>query len=142
MSSDRKVKQYITRSEKETFLLAKNIAGSFEGKEVVFLTGELGSGKTVFAKGIAAGLGIENVHQVCSPSYTLVNIYQAKFPMYHIDLFRLEKKSEILDLGLEDFFGQGVIVIEWAEKLKLDIKTIKVSFEIRKNNQRKICIEF
>jgi tRNA threonylcarbamoyladenosine biosynthesis protein TsaE len=134
--------EYVTNSERETFLLAKKLSQEFEGDEVVFLEGELGTGKTVFAKGLAAGLGLKDFHQVCSPSYTLVNIYQAKFPIYHIDLYRLEKDSEIMDLGWEDYLGQGVIIIEWAEKVKFNLDAIRVTFRMGKKDQRKIIISF
>ncbi len=133
---------YITNSEKETFLLAKNLAKNFKGKEVVLLEGELGAGKTIFAKGIAAGLGLKDVHQVCSPSYTLVNIYQAKYPIYHIDLYRLSKDAEIMDLGWEDYLGQGVIVVEWAEKIHFELEAIYVTLIIEKGDKRKIRIGF
>jgi len=116
-----KTKQYITNSERETFLLAKKLAASFKGNEVVLLEGELGAGKTIFAKGIAAGLGLKDVHQVCSPSYTLVNIYQAKYPIFHIDLYRLDQDAEILDLGWEDYLDQGVVIVEWAEKITFEL---------------------
>ena len=96
---------YASASENETFEIAKRLAESFQGKEVVFLMGELGAGKTVFAKGIAAGLGLEDVNQVSSPSFTLVNIPQAKYPVFHIDLYRLGKNSEIEDLGWEDYLS-------------------------------------
>lgn len=132
--------EYVTNSERETFLLAKKLSQGFEGDEVVFLEGELGTGKTVFAKGLAAGLGLKDFHQVCSPSYTLVNIYQAKFPIYHIDLYRLEKDSEIMDLGWEDYLGQGVIIVEWAEKVKFNLDAIRVTFRMGKKDQRKITI--
>ncbi len=133
---------FITNSEKETFLLAKNLAKKFKGKEVVLLEGELGAGKTVFVKGIAAGLELKDVHQVCSPSYTLVNVYQAKYPLYHIDLYRLSKDSEIMDLGWEDYLGQGVIVVEWAEKIHFNIEGIYVTLTIEKEDKRKIKIKF
>lgn len=110
----------ITRSEKDTIRLAKKLAEGFEGKEVVFLVGELGAGKTVFAKGIASGLGLKDVRQVCSPTFTLVNIYKAHVPIYHVDLYRLDKDAEILDLGWEDWLDQGVVVVEWAEKVRFD----------------------
>lgn len=132
--------EYVTNSERETFLLAKKLSQGFEGDEVVFLEGELGTGKTVFAKGLAAGLGLKDFHQVCSPSYTLVNIYHAKFPIYHLDLYRLEKDSEILDLGWEDYLGQGVIIVEWAEKVKFNLDAIRVTFRMGKKDQRKIII--
>ena len=134
--------EYVTNSERETFLLAKKLSQGFKGDEVVFLEGELGTGKTVFAKGLAAGLGLKDFHQVCSPSYTLVNIYQAKFPIYHIDLYRLEKDSEIMDLGWEDYLGQGVIIVEWAEKVKFNLDAIRVTFRMGKKDQRKIIISF
>jgi tRNA threonylcarbamoyladenosine biosynthesis protein TsaE len=129
-----------THSEEETFQVAKKLAESFTGKEVVLLTGELGAGKTVFAKGIAAGLGLKDVHQVNSPSFTLVNIYQAKYPIFHIDLYRLHKDAEISDLGWEDYLDRGVIVVEWAEKLKLDYKAIRVTIFVKEDNSRSIKI--
>jgi len=135
-------KEYLTNSERETFLLAKKLARDFKGQEVVFLIGELGAGKTIFAKGIAAGLGMKNVHQVCSPSYTLINIYKAKYPIFHIDLYRLGKNSEILDLGWEDYLGQGIVVVEWAEKIKFNLDAIYVTFHMGKNDQRKIIVCF
>ena len=135
-------KEYVTRSEEETFLLAKKLSQGFKGKEVVFLMGELGTGKTIFAKGLAAGLGLEDFHQVCSPSYTLVNIYQGKHTIFHIDLYRLGKDSEIMDLGWEDYLGEGVIIVEWAEKVKFDLDAIRITFRMEKKDQRKIIISF
>ncbi len=133
-------KEYITRSEDETFRLAKKLSQGFKGTEVVFLIGELGSGKTIFAKGLAAGLGLEDFHQVCSPSYTLLNIYQGKHTIFHIDLYRLGKDSEVLDLGWEDYLGQGVLIVEWAEKVKFDLDAIRVTFRMGKREERKIII--
>ena len=132
---------HTSASENETFELAKRLAESFQGKEVVFLTGELGAGKTVFAKGVASGLGLEDVNQVCSPSFTLVNIYQAKYPIYHIDLYRLQKNSEIEDLGWEDYLDRGVIIVEWGEKLKMELDAIRISIEVLNDETRKITIK-
>ncbi len=136
----KQTREYLTSSERETFLLAKKLAESFKGQEVVLLEGELGAGKTIFAKGIASGLGLKDVHQVCSPSYTIVNIYQAKYPIFHIDLYRLSKNSEVIDLGWEDYLGQGVIIVEWAEKLNFDSGAIHVTFHLGEGDQRKIKI--
>ena len=137
----KKKEVFETSSEKETFLLAKRMASHFKGDEVVLLTGELGAGKTVFAKGIAAGLGLRDIHQVCSPSYTLINIYQAKYTIFHMDLYRLENTEEIMDLGWEDYLGQGIIVVEWAEKIGFSSDAIRVKLVIVENEQRKIEIE-
>jgi tRNA threonylcarbamoyladenosine biosynthesis protein TsaE len=139
-SCQNKEKEYSTNSERETFLLAKKLAKDFKGQEVVLLIGELGAGKTVFAKGIAAGLGLKDVHQVCSPSYTLINVYQAKYPIFHIDLYRLETKEEILGLGWEDYLGRGIIVVEWAEKIKFNLAAFRVTFHMGKKDQRKIIV--
>lgn len=140
--STKHAKVHESNSEKDTFEIAKNLAKSFHGKEVVLLTGELGAGKTVFAKGIAAGLGLEDVGQVCSPSFTLVNIYQAKYLIFHIDLYRLGKDSEIEDLGWEDYLDSGVIIVEWAEKLKMEVESLRVDIEVLDDEKRKISIEY
>lgn len=141
-SNSKEEKIHTTKSEKETFFLARDLAKDFKGKEVVLLVGELGAGKTIFAKGIAAGLKLRNVHQVCSPSYTLVNIYQAKYTVFHIDLFRLESDSDILSLGWEDYLDQGVVIVEWAEKIKFNLEGIFVYFKIIDNDHREIKICF
>jgi tRNA threonylcarbamoyladenosine biosynthesis protein TsaE len=135
------VEEYKSASENETFELAKRLAESFQGEEIVLLTGELGAGKTVFAKGIASGLGLEDVNQVCSPSFTLVNIYKAKCPIYHFDLYRLRNNSEIEDLGWEDYLDRGVIIVEWAEKLHMELEAIKINIKVIDDEKRKITIE-
>jgi len=137
-----KAEEYVTHSERETFLLARNLAKGFKGKEVVLLIGELGAGKTVFAKGIASGLGLKDIHQVCSPSFTIVNIYQAKYAIYHVDLYRLGNNREIVELGLEDYLGEGVVIIEWGEKIKFALDAIRVTFEMGKGDLRTIKISF
>ncbi len=130
----------VTRSEDETFRLAEELASSFEGTEVVLLSGELGAGKTVFAKGLAAGAGVESPDRVCSPSFTLVNIYEGRRRVFHIDLYRLERPAEIFDLGWEDMLGQGIVVVEWAEKLPFDVGGIRVRIEAGAGDERRITI--
>ena len=132
--------RHMTHSEEETFALAKKIGTQLQGNEVILLYGELGAGKTVFAKGLAAGVGIEDVHQVCSPSFTLVNIYPAKHPIFHIDLYRLKNGADIWDLGWEDYLDQGIIIVEWAEKIRFEIEAIRISFEVKNNEKRLIKI--
>jgi tRNA threonylcarbamoyladenosine biosynthesis protein TsaE len=128
-----------TYSEEETFQLAEKIARNFAGDEVVLIIGELGAGKTVFVKGLACGLGVDDERTVCSPSFTLVNIYQGRVLLYHVDLYRLEDPEEIADLGLEDYFGAGVVAIEWAERLPFEIggvKVIRVLIEVHNDDSR------
>jgi tRNA threonylcarbamoyladenosine biosynthesis protein TsaE len=131
---------FITRSEEETFRLAERLASGFSGKEVVLLFGELGAGKTVFAKGIASGAGVRNIHQVCSPSFTLVNIYDGKHRIFHVDLYRLEREAEILDLGWEDWLGEGIVIVEWAEKLAFSLDGISVRIDAGPDDGRRITI--
>jgi len=131
---------HTTRSEDETLRLAEELARGFAGDEIVLLTGELGAGKTVFTKGLAAGLGVKDSGQVCSPSYTLINVYQGRVPVFHIDLYRLRKDSEVEDLGLEDYLGEGVVIIEWAEKLGFPLEGIRVRIEPGPNEERTITI--
>jgi len=131
-----------TRSEEETFALARRLAEGFAGTEVVLLTGELGAGKTVFAKGLAAGLGVAEPDRVASPSFTLVNIYRGRRgPVFHIDLYRLERDAEIADLGWEDMLGQGVVVVEWAEKLTFPVAGIRVRIEPLDDDGRRITVD-
>ena len=132
----------VTRSAEETFRLAEEMAAAFQGGEVVLLLGGLGAGKTVFAKGLAAGLGVKDTTCVCSPSYTLVNIYKGRFLIFHIDLYRLHNDSEIQDIGWEDFLGEGVVVIEWAEKLAFPPDGIRVTIEPGNDDERTITIRW
>lgn len=134
------VEVFTTRSEEETFALARNLASGFKGKEVVLLTGELGAGKTVFAKGVAAGAGVANTDRVSSPSFTLVNIYEGRHRVFHIDLYRLEREAEILDLGWEDLLGEGIVLVEWAEKLTMSLDGIRVRIEVVGDDERRISV--
>lgn len=131
-----------TTSEGETFELGRKMAAGFKGTEVVLLIGELGAGKTVFAKGIASGAGVADPHRVSSPSFTLVNIYEGRHRVFHIDLYRLEREAEIADLGWEDMLGQGIVLVEWAEKLPFPVKGITVKIEPAGGDDvRRITIE-
>jgi tRNA threonylcarbamoyladenosine biosynthesis protein TsaE len=141
-SPKHKEKIYPTHSEQETFALARKLAKNFKGDEVVFLIGELGAGKTIFAKGIAAGLGLKDIPQVCSPSFTLLNIYLAQVPIYHLDLYRLSGEAEIRDLGFEDYIGEGVVLIEWAEKITFPLAAIRVTIEVGEGCERRIKIVY
>jgi len=89
------------------------VAGS-----IIALIGDLGTGKTTFTKGVVRGLGGSDDDEVTSPSFVLVNQYQGRLPIYHLDLYRLEDEREFSDLGWEEFaFSRGITLIEWAEKI-------------------------
>lgn len=132
---------FITENPEETYSLASRLASRFLGREVVLLYGELGAGKTVFAKGVASGCGVSNSDEVLSPAFTLVNIYKGRWPVFHFDLYRLEKAEEVDDLGLEDYLGEGVVIVEWAENLPFLLEGFKVKIEYTDvDNQRRITI--
>ncbi len=111
--------EFITHSAQETFELAYRLGEELQGGETFLLSGDLGAGKTVFAKGIAAGLEIDPA-DVTSPTFTLVNAHEGRLKLYHLDLYRLANNGEAaLDLGLFDMLEEphAVVVIEWAERL-------------------------
>lgn len=110
---------YITHSAEETFELAYRIGEGLSGGEVFLLAGDLGAGKTVFAKGLGAGLDIDPA-EVNSPTFTLVNAHDGRLRLYHLDLYRLAGDPEELPaLGLDEMLADpiSVIVIEWSERL-------------------------
>lgn len=110
--------EYVSGSPEETQRVGFQLAQTLPVPSVVLLRGALGTGKTTLARGIAAGLGLEDDSQVNSPSFTLVNIYHARCPVYHVDLYRLEGERDLYSIGLDDFFGKdGVTVVEWSERL-------------------------
>jgi tRNA threonylcarbamoyladenosine biosynthesis protein TsaE len=105
-------------SEQETFDLGRSFARGLRGGEVVLLEGELGLGKTVFARGVAVGLGIP-AEDVSSPSFTLVQEYRGgRLTVFHVDLYRLHAETDTDTLGIEDLVASGaVVLVEWGEKL-------------------------
>jgi tRNA threonylcarbamoyladenosine biosynthesis protein TsaE len=105
-------------SSEETHRIGVEIGGKLPIPGVVLLRGTLGMGKTTLARGIAAGLGFADTERVCSPSFTLVNIYQGRCPIYHVDLYRLSGTRDIYSIGIDDFIGKdGVTIVEWSERL-------------------------
>ena len=106
----------ISHNPQETFELGKQFAAPLRRGDVLALEGDLGAGKTQFAKGLAAGLGVES--DVTSPTFTLIHEYPGgRLPLFHIDLYRLEEEDEVLGIGLDEYLdGDGVTVIEWADK--------------------------
>lgn len=104
-----------TKSAEETQALAQRLGSACLGGEVLLLSGPLGAGKTAFTQGLARGLGVtEYVH---SPTFTLVNQYEGRLTLYHLDLYRIDSLAEAVDLGLDDYlYTGGVAAIEWAEK--------------------------
>ncbi len=135
--------EYFTKSSEETIALGKKIGEVLKPIDVIGFYGELGSGKTTMIKGIAIGLGVNEENLVKSPSFIMINEYKGRYPIYHIDLYRIKNTEEILSIGLDDYlYGDGVCLIEWAEKAEGDLpeNLIKVELEVVKPEERKITI--
>jgi tRNA threonylcarbamoyladenosine biosynthesis protein TsaE len=108
---------HITNSESETADVGRSLAATVSAGGVVLLQGDLGAGKTAFVRGLAEGLGIQG-DEVSSPTFTLVQEYRGgRLPLFHVDLYRLNEPREIDDLGLDEIADDGVLAIEWAEKM-------------------------
>ncbi len=129
-----------SKSEKDTIELAENFESEkFDGM-VICLNGDLGSGKTLFTKGFAASMEIDET--ITSPSYTIIKeYYSGDMPLYHMDVYRLEK--DITSTGLTDYFGRdGVVIIEWADMIKdyLPEERLEIKFTAVDENRRIIKI--
>ena len=131
----------ISSSEQETRELGKRMAGKVTPGTVISLRGSLGAGKTVFAKGFAEGLGITEA--IVSPTFTLVQEYDGRLKLYHLDLYRLSGEDEFESMGGEDFlYSDGVALIEWSEKIEdmLPDDTIFINITINEDLTRSIEI--
>ena len=128
-----------TRNEFETIELAQNFESEKFPNMVICLDGELGSGKTVFTKGIANALGINE--SITSPTYTIIKEYDGELPLYHMDVYRLNGNIE--GLGLEEYFTKGgVVVIEWADTIKdiLPEERLEIQFKVVDENKRVLIL--
>lgn len=129
-----------TRNEKETIELAQNFESEKFPNMIICLDGELGSGKTIFTKGIANALGIEQ--NITSPTFTIIKEYEGELPLYHMDVYRLN--GNIDGIGIEEYFTKGgVVVIEWAETIKdiLPKERLDIKFKIVDENKRVLILK-
>ena len=126
------IREYEALSEADTFELGRRLGLSAGPGEIYCLCGDLGVGKTVFAKGFAEGLGVKDT--VSSPTFTIVKEYDSgRLPLYHFDVYRISDSDEMYELGYEEFFfGSGVCLIEWAELISELIPEGAVKIEIAK----------
>jgi len=134
----------ISNSVEETIGMGEALARSLKAGDVVALVGNLGAGKTILTKGIAKGLGVKNVRYVNSPTFVIIKEYKGRIPLYHFDIYRLNKSSMLDSESYEEYFyGDGVTVIEWADKVRsiLPKKYIEVKLSVVGEGKRKIEIK-
>ncbi len=134
-----------TKSLEQTSEFAKAFAKCLKNPMVVLLNGDLGSGKTTFVKAVVKALGCDDL--VTSPTFTLLNTYNAKFPIYHFDMYRLSSAEEAMNVGFEEYFDKrtldGVCFVEWSENVEGLIGEVDYVIEIQKKgeNERIFIIE-
>lgn len=131
---------FISKTREETMAIAEGYAKTLRGGDVVLLDGDMGAGKTVFTKGLAKGLGIEE--EVTSPTYAYMNDYDGR--LFHYDCYRIESVEQAERLGLADYFDMGgICIIEWAQNIAplLPQKVKRVSIKKLSENEREITCE-
>ncbi len=134
--------EFISNSLEETTEFAKQFASTLKSGDVVLLTGDLGAGKTTFVKAVAKELGFSGL--VTSPTFTLLNEYNAKFPIYHFDMYRLKSATEAIESGLDEILrgSEGVCFVEWPQKVAgiLPEKSIMLDIKVLGQNSRQFTV--
>ena len=136
-------KAFTTNSPEETMRLGRKIGKLLKQGDVIALIGNLGAGKTVIAGGLCCGLGVKEDY-ITSPTYTIINQYDGKIPVYHIDLYRLKNLDELYNLGWDEYiYGHGVCIIEWADRAAemLSEEYLMVNIEVTGLDKRKISLQ-
>ena len=129
-----------THNERETIELAQNFESEKFPNMIICLDGELGSGKTIFTKGIANALGIQE--SITSPTFTIIKEYEGELPLYHMDVYRLN--GDVDGTGIEEYFTKGgVVVIEWADMIKdiLPKERLEIKFRVAGENKRVLILK-
>lgn len=136
-------KAFTTNNPEETMRLGREIGKLLKQGDVIALIGNLGTGKTVIANGLCRSLGV-NEDYITSPTYTIINQYDGRIPVYHIDLYRLNDSRELYNIGWDEYiYGNGTCIIEWADKAgeMLPEKYLIVNIEVTGKDKRKITLQ-
>lgn len=135
--------EFLSKSILETEEIAKRLAETLKGKEIIALYGDLGAGKTAFTRALADFLGIKDL--VSSPTFSIMNEYQSdKFKIYHFDMYRVNSLEDLESTGFFDYIDNGVIIIEWAENIEKELPHGAIKIHINKakdENTRVIKID-
>lgn len=133
----------ISESAERTHIIGRIIGECLGSGDIVALMGELGSGKTCITRGIARGIGVPEEYRITSPTFTLINEYPGRVTLYHVDTYRLSGSRDLEEMGYEEYlYGNGVTVIEWAEKISdiLPQERFNINLRYVGDNKRKIKI--
>lgn len=122
---------YTSNSPLETEKIAESLAKSLKKGDVVCLNGELGVGKTAFTKGLCRALGVTDY--VTSPTYTIINRYDAPVPVFHVDAYRISDIDEMYEIGFEDCLSDGITVIEWSVLIEDILPEDRIEIKIQRN---------
>jgi tRNA threonylcarbamoyladenosine biosynthesis protein TsaE len=136
--------QITTRSVRETQDLSQKLGNLINQPLIIALTGDLGSGKTAFVQGLAKGLEVPDGYYITSPTFTLINEYPGRYPLVHVDLYRLENVKGLEDIGLDEMLNsQAVLAIEWADKLSdaLPAEHLRVTLAIIDDDCRTLGLD-
>lgn len=136
--------RFVSGGPEETLKIGKIIGENVKAGDMVALIGELGSGKTLLTQGIAQGIPVSEGYHITSPTFTLINEYPGRINLYHLDVYRLAGSEDLALLGFEDYIdGDGVVVIEWAEKIRdiLPEESLFVRLCRLDDRRREICVE-
>lgn len=135
-----------THSFEETVEFGEKLGNVLKSGDIISLSGDLGTGKTAFANGIAKSLGI--TAYITSPTFTIVNEYEGKLPLYHFDVYRISEPDDMFDIGFEEYInGEGITIVEWGEQIKEILPEEIINVNIKKNLEkgldvREISINF
>lgn len=129
-------------SPEHTIEIGRRLATILEPGMLVALVGQLGAGKTQLTKGIALGLGVPDARLVSSPTFVLINEYEGRVPVHHIDAYRLSSVGEFEALGIDELRSDGVVILEWADRVReaIDGDVIGIELTLEGATQRKLCI--
>jgi len=129
---EKMMKEFKTFSQEETIEIGKALGRLLNTGDIVCINGDLGTGKTVFTNGIAKSLGIKE--HITSPTFTIVNEYSGRVPFYHFDVYRIADSEEMFEIGFEEYlYGEGIVVIEWADIIKDILPEEVIQVTIKKN---------
>ena len=131
-------RKYITANREETVHLGIKLGRVLKNNSVVCITGDLGAGKTVISSGIAEGLGVETEGYITSPTFTLVNEYEGRLPLFHFDVYRVHDPDELYEIGFSEYFNRGgVVLIEWANLIEEILPKDRIDIVINKLEKEK-----